>query len=104
MRRGFTPDRDGTRRGAPLYAGERDRVSSGSSFQYSFGLLPAERRRAVESVYAFCRAIDDVADEEPLDSDRAARALGRYREEVSRCYGGAPTLAVTRNLQSVIRE
>jgi len=45
---------DRPRRGAP---------SAGSSFHYSFGLMPRERRRAIETVYAFCRYVDDLADE-----------------------------------------
>jgi phytoene synthase len=53
-------------------------------------------------VYAFCRAIDDLADEGPLDAVRAERGLQIYREEVSRCYGGSPRLPVTRALQAAI--
>jgi phytoene synthase len=81
----------------------RARASSGSSFHYSFGLLPPGRRRGIEAVYAFCRVIDDVADEGPFDQARAALGLGRYREEIARCYEGAPTLPVTRDLQDCIR-
>jgi len=84
-------------------AGERGRVSSSSSFHYSFGLLSRERRRGIEDVYAFCRAIDDLADEGPLDTDRAERALESYRRDVAECYGGSPSLPVTRRLQSTIR-
>ena len=38
-------------------------VASGSSFYYSFRFLTPERRRAITSFYAFCREVDDVADE-----------------------------------------
>jgi phytoene synthase len=76
--------------------------SSGSSFHYSFGLLPADRRRALEAVYAFSRAIDDVADEGPRDPVRGERALRRYRDELARCYDGAPTLPVSRDLRDAI--
>jgi 15-cis-phytoene synthase len=78
------------------------RASTGSSFRYSFGLLPKERRRGIEAVYAFCRAIDDLADERPLDGARAAAGLQAYRDEIDRCYGGIPTLPVTRDLQACI--
>src|SRR5206468_4799183 len=81
----------------------RGRASAGSSFHYSFGLLSREKKRGIEAVYAFCRAIDDLADEEPIDADRAARALDLYRAELALCYRGAPTLLVTRDLQSTIR-
>lgn len=79
------------------------RMSSGSSFHLSFGLLPPERRRAIEAVYAFCRVIDDVADEGPVDPARATTALALYREEIGRCYTGAPRLDVGRALQQAIR-
>ena len=38
-------------------------AASGSSFYYSFLFLPAERRRAITALYAFCREVDDVVDE-----------------------------------------
>jgi len=96
------PVLEGTRTAARRKSGERDRVSSGSSFHYSFGLLPKERRRGIVAVYAFCRAIDDLADEGPIDVLRAERDLEMYRQEISRCYGGSPLLPVTRDLQAVI--
>jgi 15-cis-phytoene synthase len=83
--------------------GGRVRGSAGSSFHYSFGLLPPERKRGIECVYAFCRAIDDLADEGPIDPETAAAGLRLYREEIARCYGGEPGLAVTRDLQACVR-
>ncbi len=59
-------------------------------------LLPAERRRALYSVYAFCRFIDDIADDETTGD--AASLLARWREELDRVYGGAPTRAISRAL------
>lgn len=79
------------------------RASSRSSFHYSFGLLPKERRLGIEAVYAFCRVIDDLADEGPFDPERAARGLEMYREEIDRCYTGAAALPVTRRLQDCVR-
>jgi len=79
------------------------RVSSGSSFHYSFGLLPSGQRRGIESVYAFCRAIDDLADEGPVDRERASAGLREYRREIALCYAGEePTLGVTRNLKAAV--
>jgi len=83
-------------------AGRRGRVSSGSSFHYSFGLLPAEQRRGIESVYAFCRAIDDLADEGPIDRERSAAGIRTYRREIELCYEGEPTLEVTRDLRAAV--
>jgi 15-cis-phytoene synthase len=80
----------------------RGTASSGSSFHYSFGLLPRDRRRAIETVYAFCRHVDDLADE-GLSGRDAQSQLSLVRDELERCYEGAPTLPVTRALQETIR-
>jgi phytoene synthase len=76
--------------------------SSGSSFHYSFGLLPRDRREAIENVYAFCRQVDDLADE-GLPAREAQAELTLFRHELDRCYEGTPTLSVTRRLQGSIR-
>ncbi|HYV17722.1 MAG TPA: presqualene diphosphate synthase HpnD [Verrucomicrobiae bacterium] len=76
--------------------------STGSSFHYSFTLLPRERRRAIEAVYGFCRVVDDLADEAASSRDAQA-GLYLFRDELVRCYDGAPTLPVTRGLQEHIR-
>ncbi|HUA35039.1 MAG TPA: presqualene diphosphate synthase HpnD [Candidatus Binataceae bacterium] len=75
--------------------------NSSSNFYYAFMLLPAERRRALHSVYAFCRFLDDIADDEGF-SDPAAM-LGRWREELERVYNGAPTRAISRALTDSVR-
>ena len=64
-------------------------------------LLPAERRRALYAVYAFCRFIDDIADDESAGD--AASLLARWREELERVYGGAPTRAISRALADSVR-
>ena len=69
---------------------------SSSNFYYAFMLLPAERRRALHAVYAFCRFIDDIADDE--SSRDPGILLARWREEVDRVYAGAPTRAISRAL------
>lgn len=74
---------------------------SSSNFYYAFMLLPIERRRALHAVYAFCRFIDDIADDEaPGD---AASMLARWREELDRVYSGAPTRAISRALADSAR-
>jgi phytoene synthase len=83
-------------------AGRVGRASAGSSFHYSFGLLPRERREAIEAVYAFCREVDDLADE-GLPGRDAHSELLLFRDELSRCYAGAPTRPVTLALQRCIR-
>lgn len=72
-----------------------------SNFYYAFMLLPAERRRALHAVYAFCRFIDDIADDE--SSGDAASLLTRWREELDRVYRGEPTRAISRALADSVR-
>lgn len=71
---------------------------SGSSFYYSFLFLPAQRRRAITALYAYCREVDDVVDDIP-DADVARRKLDWWRGEVDRLFTGDPQHPVTRALQ-----
>src|SRR5690348_5251989 len=65
---------------------------SSSNFYYAFMLLPAERRRALYAVYAFCRFVDDVADDESIRDARTL--LARWREELARVYNGTPSRGI----------
>jgi phytoene synthase len=69
---------------------------SGSSFYYSFLLLPRVRRHGIYAVYAFCRAVDDVVDGGSCP-DPAAE-LQAWREEVLRAFAGWPSHPITRQL------
>jgi phytoene synthase len=64
-------------------------------------LLPGERRRALYAVYAFCRFVDDIADDET--AAEPAEMLARWREELDRVYGGAPERAISRALAQNVR-
>ncbi len=73
-------------------------VQSGSSFYYSFLFLPAERRRAITALYAFCREVDDTVDE-CTDVSIARNKLNWWRKEIKALLDGAPTHPVTQALQ-----
>ena len=47
-------------------------AKSGSSFYYSFLFLPPQRRQAITALYAFCREVDDVVDDEGWPEIRSA--------------------------------
>ena len=72
-------------------------AASGSSFYYSFLFLPPEKRRAITAFYAFCREVDDVADE-ASDIGVARTKLAWWRTEVANLGAGHPTHPVTRAL------
>jgi phytoene synthase len=76
-------------------------VASGSSFYYSFRFLTPERRRAITAFYAFCREVDDVADE-CHDTHLARSKLAWWRDEIGRLYAGAPGHPVTLALAEAI--
>ena len=70
---------------------------SGSSFYYSFVLLPRETRRAITAFYALCRELDDVVDE-CREAQVAAAKLAWWRSELVRLAQGTPQHPVTRAL------
>ena len=59
--------------------------ASGTSFFWAMRLLPKERQQAIFAVYAFCREVDDIADEEGVDAEKRA-ALGQWRDAISGLY------------------
>jgi 15-cis-phytoene synthase len=76
-------------------------AKSGSSFYYSFLFLPAEQRRAITALYAFCREVDDIVDE-CHDVQIAHNKLDWWRKEIARVYGGDPTHPVGLALKDVL--
>src|SRR5258708_4516240 len=72
-------------------------AQSGSSFYYSFLFLPPERRRAITALYAFCREVDDIADE-VSDLGIARTKLAWWRTEVANLFAGHPQHPVTKAL------
>ncbi len=76
---------------------QRKAAASGSSFYYSFLFLPPDRRRAITAFYAFCREVDDVADE-VAEVEVARAKLAWWRTEVADLMAGHPQHPVTRAL------
>jgi phytoene synthase len=77
-------------------------AKSGSSFYYSFLFLPAERRRAIMALYAFCREVDDVVDE-CSDADLARTKLAWWRAEIAGVFAGHAQHPVAQALIPVVR-
>ena len=65
-------------------------AASGSSFYYAFLFLAPPRRAAITAFYAFCREVDDVADE-VSDPGVAATKLAWWRSEVGAAFAGRPS-------------
>ncbi len=70
-------------------------AKSGSSFYYSFMFLPAQKRKAITALYAFCREVDDIVDE-CSDPAIAATKLAWWRTELTKMGTDAATHPVTK--------
>jgi len=71
--------------------------AAGTSFYHGMRVLPADRRHAMYAIYAFCRIVDDIADEAGALPDKL-RALAGWRRRVAGLYEGRSEDAVTRVL------
>ncbi len=60
---------------------------SGSSFYWAMRLMTAERRAAMYAIYAFCREVDDIADE-PGEPAEKRRGLAAWRDDIAAIYDG----------------
>ena len=76
-------------------------AASGSSFYYSFLFLPADTRRAITALYAFCREVDDIVDE-CRDVDIAQQKLDWWRQEIGETYNGHAHHPVAQELARLI--
>lgn len=68
-----------------------------SSFGPAFLFLDKRRRAALAAYYAFCRLMDDIADE-PNVEDRLGE-LALWKEEVHRIFNGTPQTPLGKDLQ-----
>jgi phytoene synthase len=71
---------------------------SGTSFYWGMRMLETSRRRAMYAIYAFCREVDDIADDEGLEAAERTRRLESWRGEVGRIYEGGATHPIAQAL------
>jgi presqualene diphosphate synthase len=74
-----------------------------SSFYLAMRILPREQREAMYAVYAFCRAVDDIADDRGPQGKRLA-LLDRWRADIVGLYNGAGATALTRGVAAAVRQ
>lgn len=76
---------------------------SASNLALAFVMLPREKRDAMSALYAFCREVDDVADEDALPVEQRRAGLTAWRADIRlACDGGHPEFAVNQELQPII--
>jgi squalene synthase HpnD len=87
---------------ADLAATEAIVRRAGTSFYRGMRILPPDRRYAMYGVYAFCRLVDDIADEAaPIDDKR--RQLDDWRTRIDVLAHGQADDPVTRVLLAATR-
>jgi phytoene synthase len=77
--------------------------AAGTSFHRGMAILPPPRRRAMYAIYAFCRIVDDIADEDSPYETRKPR-LDQWRTRIAALYRGEATDPLTRELLRAIRD
>jgi phytoene synthase len=75
--------------------------AAGTSFYWAMRLLPKPRREGMYAVYAFCREVDDIADDTAPPAQKQA-ALTTWHEEIEALYAGQPRHPVARGLREAV--
>ncbi len=76
---------------------------SGTSFGAGMAILPKKRREAMHAIYAFCREVDDIADDDGMSREERLRRLSEWRTEIERLYEGRPQFPASVALQEPAR-
>ena len=82
--------------------GDAAQTASGSSFYAAMRILPKPQRSAMYEIYAFCRAVDDIADD-PGPAGGRREALRRWREDINALYAER-TPAHLRSLKAAVEQ
>lgn len=78
---------------------------SASNLALAFILLPRAKRDAMSALYAFCREVDDVADDESTPVEQRRAQLAAWREDIRRaCENESPHMPVNREFQPVVQQ
>ena len=76
---------------------------SASNLALAFILLPKAKREGMTALYAFCREVDDAADDERVPVAERRIRLAAWRADIARaCAGQTPELPVNREFQPII--
>jgi presqualene diphosphate synthase len=78
-------------------------AASGSSFYLAMRLMPKEPRAAMYAIYAYCRAVDDIADNAGQPRDARFTQLDAWRDAIESLYEGAVAPSVMFLRDAVLR-
>lgn len=77
---------------------------SKSSFYYAFNLLPALKRDAMNTVYAFCRKTDDIVDDGNETEDLKYQKLLKWRIELEKAFQNESEYSLLNKLAKTINQ
>ena len=78
---------------------------SASNLALAFILLPREKRDAMSALYAFCRAVDDVADEDSIPIEQRREQLAAWREDLRRaCENDNPQFVLNQEFAPIVQQ
>ena len=64
--------------------------ASGSSFYLAMRLMPEAERDAMFAIYAFCRKVDDIADDGVGTREERRRKIDAWRDDIAALYRSEP--------------
>jgi 15-cis-phytoene synthase len=67
--------------------------ASKSNLAFAFIAMSGARRRDITTFYAFCRVIDDIADDDRRDQETKRRELAMWRQSLRGEFANEPALA-----------
>jgi phytoene synthase len=67
--------------------------ASKSNLAFAFVAMSGARRRDITTFYAFCRVIDDIADDDRRDQETKRRELAMWRQSLRGQFADEPALA-----------
>lgn len=76
---------------------ERMVRDAGTSFYWAMRFQPVDKKNAIFAVYAFCRAVDDVADSDAPVKTKTTQ-LKAWRATIEKLYRGHPSDVITQAL------
>ncbi len=77
---------------------------SKSSFYYAFNLLPANKRDAMTTLYAFCRETDDIVDENDFSNKVKTEKLNIWKTELKKGLSDKSVFPLLNNLTQIIKQ
>ncbi len=78
-------------------------IQSGSSFYWGMKLLEKNQKRAMFSIYSFCRIVDDIADSN-LKKKEKLKELQKWIKKIDLIYKSKPVDSLSRELYFTVKK